>query len=81
MKLTFGDLKGKADAIQAHKDKLRFERAVDAAMDAMRNWIELPDVQLPNGQASIHAYPAHVRHIPLSVLREAAIRLRKQRDL
>ena len=75
MKLTFGDLNSKQLAIQAHKDKQRFERSVDNAMQVMNSFLVLPDER-----ANMVSYPHHVRHFPLDVLREAGRRIRKLRQ-
>lgn len=75
MKLQFGNLQQKADAIQAHRDKVKFERQVDDAMQIMHSFINLP-----NGDDTIHAYPQRVQHIPLAVLREASRRIRHSRN-
>ena len=74
MKLVFGNLQSKADAIRAHKEKLKFERQVDEAMQIMHNFVDLPI-----GTDTIHAYPQRVQHIPLAVLRDASRRIRHSR--
>ena len=74
MKLVFGDLTAKANAEQMYrKDKLR-EKHIAIAMRALEKAEELPAET-----AGVWNFPFAIQHLGLSVLREAANRVRKAR--
>lgn len=68
--LKFGDLEGKAKAIEDAKEKAKFERQVENTIMSMAGWERVPS---PGWRLS--DYPLWVQPKGIAVLREAATRI------